>query len=98
MRCFDLGCIPFQVLDSYIFAFWAKMPVDVEPKRIRLKSNSYTTNTILDTVTAASVQVGRIFVDLIFLLQQFTSILASGPSIQRSGILSTSATDTEWQC
>lgn len=50
-------CCPTQVLDSYIFAFWAKMPVDIEPKRIRIKSNSYTTNTILDTVTAASVQV-----------------------------------------
>jgi len=37
------------------------MPVDVEPKRIRLKSNSYTTNTILDTVTAASVQVSLTF-------------------------------------
>ncbi|CAO2831348.1 unnamed protein product [Amaranthus hypochondriacus] len=50
----------WEVLDSYIFAFWAKMPTDVEPKRIRLKSNSYTTNTILDTVTAASVQVKEI--------------------------------------
>lgn len=50
----------WEVLDSYIFSFWAKMPVDVEPKRIRLKSNSYTTNTILDTVTAASVQLKEI--------------------------------------
>lgn len=50
----------WEVLDSYIFAFWAKMPVDVEPKRIRLKSNSYTTSTILDTVTAASVQLKEI--------------------------------------
>ncbi|XP_009776341.1 protein FREE1 [Nicotiana tabacum] len=46
-----------EVLDSYIFAFWAKTSVDVEPKRIRLKSNSYTTNNILDAVTAASIQV-----------------------------------------
>ncbi|KAK6115170.1 hypothetical protein DH2020_007439 [Rehmannia glutinosa] len=30
--------------------------VDIEPRRIRLQSNSYTTNTILDTVTAAIVQ------------------------------------------
>jgi hypothetical protein len=32
--------------------------VDIEPRRIRLQSNSYTTNTLLDTVTAATVQVG----------------------------------------
>lgn len=50
----------WEVLDSYIFAFWAKLPVDIEPKRIRLKSNSYTTNTILDIVTAASVQLKEI--------------------------------------
>lgn len=46
----------WEVLDSYIFAFWAKTSVDPEPRRIRLKSNSYTTNNILDTVTAASIQ------------------------------------------
>ncbi|KAH0700137.1 hypothetical protein KY284_014352 [Solanum tuberosum] len=46
-----------EVLDSYIFAFWAKTSVDNEAKRIRLKSNSYTTNNILDAVTAASIQV-----------------------------------------
>lgn len=49
-----------EVLDSYILAFWAKMPVDIEPKRIRLKSSSYTTNTMLDIVTAASVQLKEI--------------------------------------
>ncbi|GAB2226263.1 hypothetical protein Drorol1_Dr00022064 [Drosera rotundifolia] len=47
----------WEVLESHIFAFWAKTSVDVEPKRIRLKSSSYTTNTILDAVTAASVQL-----------------------------------------
>lgn len=31
--------------------------MDIEPRRIRLQSNSYTTNTLLDTVTAATVQV-----------------------------------------
>jgi len=46
-------------LDSTIFAFWAKTSVDIEAKRIRLKSNSYTSNTMLDTVTAATVQVLR---------------------------------------
>lgn len=46
-----------EVLDSYIFAFWTKTNVDIEPRRVRLKSNSYTTSNILDTVTAASIQV-----------------------------------------
>ncbi|PIA27853.1 hypothetical protein AQUCO_07500040v1 [Aquilegia coerulea] len=45
-----------EVLDSSIFAFWSKSTVDIEPRRIRLKSSSYTTNTILDTVTAATIQ------------------------------------------
>ncbi|KAK9284171.1 hypothetical protein L1049_023339 [Liquidambar formosana] len=49
--------IRWEVLDSSIFAFWAKSSTDVEPGRIRLRSNSYTTNTILDTVTAATVQL-----------------------------------------
>ncbi|KAJ4822352.1 Protein free1 [Turnera subulata] len=43
--------------DSSTFAFWSKSPVDIEPRRIRLQSNSYTTNTLLDTVTAATVQL-----------------------------------------
>ncbi|KAL3377859.1 hypothetical protein AABB24_003988 [Solanum stoloniferum] len=47
-----------EVLDSYIFAFWAKTSVDNEAKRIRLKSNSYTTNNILDAVTTTSIQAG----------------------------------------
>lgn len=42
--------------DSSTFAFWSKSPVDIEPRRIRLQSNSYTTNTLLDTVTAATIQ------------------------------------------
>ncbi|CAL1383867.1 unnamed protein product [Linum trigynum] len=44
-------------MDSSTFAFWSKSSVDVEPRRIRLQSNSYTTNTLLDTVTAATVQL-----------------------------------------
>lgn len=43
-------------VDQSTFAFWSKTPVDIEPRRIRLQSNSYTTDTILDTVTAATVQ------------------------------------------
>ncbi|KAK4429409.1 protein FREE1 [Sesamum alatum] len=45
-----------EAIESSTFAFWSKTPVDIEPRRIRLKSNSYTTNTLLDTVTAAIVQ------------------------------------------
>ncbi|XP_057975540.1 protein FREE1 [Malania oleifera] len=45
-----------DVTDSSTFAFWSKSSVDFEPRRIRLQSNSYTTNTLLDTVTAATVQ------------------------------------------
>lgn len=50
----------WEVLDSYIFAFWAKTSIDVEPKRIRLKSNSYTSNNMLDMVAATSFQLKEI--------------------------------------
>ncbi|KAK3423749.1 hypothetical protein EUGRSUZ_H00950 [Eucalyptus grandis] len=46
-----------EVTDSSIFSFWSKSSVDIEPRRIRLQSNRYTTNTLLDTVTAATVQL-----------------------------------------
>ncbi|GAB2217991.1 hypothetical protein Droror1_Dr00001206 [Drosera rotundifolia] len=45
-----------EKFDSSTIAFWSKTPVDVEPRRIRLLSNSYTTNALLDTITAAVVQ------------------------------------------
>ncbi|KAA0063302.1 hypothetical protein IC582_007253 [Cucumis melo] len=45
-----------EVYDSSTLAFWSKSSVDIEPRRIRLQSNKYTTNTLLDTVTAATVQ------------------------------------------
>lgn len=58
LRIYPLESVTrWEVLDSSIFCFWSKSSVDIEPKRIRLKSNSYTTTTILDTVTAASVQL-----------------------------------------
>ncbi|KAL5995684.1 hypothetical protein ACLOJK_041801 [Asimina triloba] len=47
----------WEVNDPSVYTFWAKSPVDIDPRRIRLQSNSYTTSTILDTVTAATVQV-----------------------------------------
>lgn len=49
--------------DSSTFAFWSKSSVDFEPRRIRLQSNSYTTNTLLDTVTAATIQVSLFSLD-----------------------------------
>ncbi|XP_078448270.1 RING/FYVE/PHD zinc finger superfamily protein isoform X2 [Wolffia australiana] len=45
-----------EVTDSSTFAFWSKSSVDFEPKRIRLQSSSYTTSTLLDIVTAATIQ------------------------------------------
>jgi len=60
LRIYPLDSLTtWEVLDSTIFAFWAKTSVDIEAKRIRLKSSSYTSNTMLDTVTAATVQVLR---------------------------------------
>ncbi|XP_017237574.1 protein FREE1 isoform X2 [Daucus carota subsp. sativus] len=47
----------WEVLDSYIFAFWVQSSIDNEPRRIRIKSNSYTTSNLLDTVAAASIQL-----------------------------------------
>lgn len=49
-----------DVTESSTFTFWAKSSVDIEPRRIRLQSNSYTTNTLLDIVTAATVQFKEI--------------------------------------
>ncbi|TYJ46128.1 hypothetical protein E1A91_A02G099600v1 [Gossypium mustelinum] len=46
-----------EVTDTSTFAFWSKSSVDIEPRWIGLQSNSYTTNTLLDIVTAATVQV-----------------------------------------
>ncbi|CAN6183897.1 unnamed protein product [Urochloa humidicola] len=61
LRIYSLDSLTrWEVLDSTIFAFWAKTSVDFEPKRIRLKSSSYTSNTMLDTVTAATVQFKEI--------------------------------------
>ncbi|KAL6656821.1 hypothetical protein ACP70R_004601 [Stipagrostis hirtigluma subsp. patula] len=61
LRIYPLDSLTrWEVLDSTIFAFWAKTSVDIESKRIRLKSNSYTANTMLDTVTAATVQFKEI--------------------------------------
>ncbi|XP_058090788.1 protein FREE1-like isoform X2 [Magnolia sinica] len=58
LRIYPLETVTrWEVNDSSIYTFWAKSSVDFEPRRIRLQSNSYTTNTILDAVTAATVQL-----------------------------------------
>ncbi|XP_010935133.1 protein FREE1 isoform X2 [Elaeis guineensis] len=58
LRIYPLETVTrWDVTDSSIFTFWSKSSVDIEPRRIRLQSNSYTTSTILDTVTAAAVQL-----------------------------------------
>ncbi|KAF8406614.1 hypothetical protein HHK36_008704 [Tetracentron sinense] len=58
LRIYPLETVTrWEVMDSSTFTFWAKSTVDIDPRRIRLQSNSYTTNTILDTVTAATVQL-----------------------------------------
>ncbi|CAK9166674.1 unnamed protein product [Ilex paraguariensis] len=58
LRIYPLDTITrCEATDSATFTFWSKSSVDIEPRRIRLQSNKYTTNTILDTVTAATVQL-----------------------------------------
>lgn len=47
----------WEVLDASIFVLWAKSSIDIEPRCVRLQSNSYTTNAILDMVTASTVQL-----------------------------------------
>ncbi|KAL5811046.1 hypothetical protein ACOSQ4_027614 [Xanthoceras sorbifolium] len=46
-----------ELADSSTLAFWSKSSVDIEPRRIRMQSNSYTASTLLDIVTAATVQL-----------------------------------------
>lgn len=53
----DACCHAIQVKEPSIFTFWAKSAVDVDQRIIQLKSSSSTTTAILDTLTAACVQV-----------------------------------------
>ncbi|KAL5746815.1 hypothetical protein ACOSQ2_024112 [Xanthoceras sorbifolium] len=46
-----------ELADSSTLAFWSKSSVDIEPRRIRMQSNNYTASTLLDIVTAATVQL-----------------------------------------
>ncbi|KAI5069215.1 hypothetical protein GOP47_0015516 [Adiantum capillus-veneris] len=57
VRIYPLETITrWEVNEPSVFTFWAKSAVDPEARRIRLQSGSYTTNAILDTLTAACVQ------------------------------------------
>ncbi|RXH71367.1 hypothetical protein DVH24_018722 [Malus domestica] len=56
-----------QKTDSSTFTFWSRSSVDIEPRRIRLQSNSYTANTFwihdvlfLPLVTQCKEMGGRI--------------------------------------
>nr|KAJ0228261.1 hypothetical protein LSAT_V11C100044720 [Lactuca sativa] len=42
----------WEVMDLNVFVFWTKTSIDVDERRVRLKSNSYTTTNILDMVAA----------------------------------------------
>lgn len=66
--------ILIQVTDSSTLSFWSKSSVDFEPRRIRLQSNSYTTNTLLDIVTAATVQVGSLTIQHVCLVKNCHSL------------------------
>lgn len=60
VRIYPLETITrWEVNEPAVFTFWAKSAVDVESRRIRLQSSSYTTNAILDTLTAACVQLSE---------------------------------------
>uniref|UniRef100_A0A7N0R820 Uncharacterized protein n=1 Tax=Kalanchoe fedtschenkoi TaxID=63787 RepID=A0A7N0R820_KALFE len=65
LRIYPLEAITrCDVTDPSIFTFWSKSSVDIEPRRIRLQSNRYTTNTILDIVTAATVYRNELHVSI----------------------------------
>ncbi|CAM6041108.1 unnamed protein product [Sphagnum compactum] len=60
LRIYPLETIArWEVTEPSVFTFWAKSAVDIELRTIRLKSSTYTTNAILDTITAACVQLSE---------------------------------------
>jgi hypothetical protein len=77
-------CCAVQVKEPSVFTFWAKSAVDIDQRMIQLKSSSYTTTAILDTLTAACVQVctGLSFVCVLsaFLLEEDTTLMTYRPS------------------
>ncbi|GAQ84403.1 hypothetical protein KFL_001870250 [Klebsormidium nitens] len=59
LRIYPLESITrWAVQQPTVFTFWAKTAVDVEQRAVKLASNEGTTTAILDTLTAACVQVG----------------------------------------
>lgn len=46
-----------QVKEPTVFTFWVRTAVDVDQRAVRLRSNVATTTLILDTLTAACIQV-----------------------------------------
>ncbi|XP_024520954.1 protein FREE1 [Selaginella moellendorffii] len=58
LRIYPLDTITkWEVNEPSVFTFWAKSAVDFEQRRTRLQSSASTTNAILDTLTAACVQL-----------------------------------------
>jgi rubrerythrin len=58
LRIYPLDTITkWEVKEPSVFTFWAKSAVDIDQRMIQLKSSSYTTTAILDTLTAACVQL-----------------------------------------
>ncbi|VAH67751.1 hypothetical protein VPH35_046934 [Triticum aestivum] len=58
LRIYPLDTLTkWEVLDSTVIVICAKTLVYFEAKLTRLKSNSYASNALLDTVTVATVQV-----------------------------------------
>ena len=60
LRIYPLESITrWAVQQPTVFTFWAKTAVDVEQRAVKLASNEGTTTAILDTLTAACVQVSK---------------------------------------
>lgn len=58
LRIYPLETIErWEVNEPSVFTFWAKSAVDFEQCTIRLQSSTHTINAILDTITAACVQL-----------------------------------------
>lgn len=60
LRIYPLETVTrWEVFDASVFEFWAKSSIYIEPRCTRMQSNSYTTNSILDMVTAAKAQLNE---------------------------------------
>lgn len=60
VRIYPLETITrWEANEPSVFTFWAKTSVDLDAKRIRLQSSSYTINALLDILTAACAQLSE---------------------------------------